>query len=301
MKPTLLVLAAGMGSRYGGLKQVDPVGPSGETIIDYSIHDALGAGFGRVVFVIRREIEKAFREMVGQRFEKKADVSYAFQELDRVPSGFKVPSKRTKPWGTGHAILIAESEVHESFAVINGDDFYGPSSFRSLADYLKAVRDSEAAEYSMVGFVLRKTLSEFGSVSRGVCETDSQGFLRNVVERTKIEKAGAGAKYTDERGEKHSFSGDELVSMNLWGFTPSIFEHLKRQFDEFLRAKGDEEKSEFYIPTVVNQLVAEGRARVKVLPTPEQWFGVTYQEDRPHVSEGIRKLVDAGIYPGQLK
>ncbi len=296
MKPTLLVLAAGMGSRYGGLKQVDPVGPSGETIIDYSIHDALRSGFGKIVFVIRRDIESTFREAVGGRFEKKTDVRYAFQELDMVPSGFTVPPGRKKPWGTGHAILVAEHEIREPFAVINGDDFYGSSSFLAMADFLKTARDSDMATYAMVGFVLRKTLSEFGTVSRGVCETDEQGFLRNVVERTKIEKSGTGAKCT----EKHSFSGDEFVSMNLWGFTPSIFDHLRRQFGEFLKAKGGEEKSEFYIPTVVNRLVAEDRARVKVLPTQEQWYGVTYQEDRPHVSAGIRALVEAGVYPERI-
>lgn len=298
MKPTLLVLAAGMGSRYGGLKQVDPVGPSGETIVDYSIHDALGAGFGRVVFVIRRDIEKTFREVVGKRFEKKTEVAYAFQELDMIPTGFMFPPTRTKPWGTGHAILIAENCVRGPFAVINGDDFYGAASFRVLADFLSHADSPD--DFAMVGFTLRKTLSEHGTVSRGVCECDAKGFLRTVTEYTRITRAGTGGRHEGGDGAARDFTGDEMVSMNLWGFTPSIFAHIRGQFVEFLKTRVAEEKSEFYIPSVVNRLVAEGQVRVKVLPTDAEWFGVTYPEDRPRVAAAVRRLVEAGVYPKSL-
>jgi len=294
-KLTLLVLAAGMGSRYGGLKQIDPVGPNGETIIDYSIYDAQRAGFDRVVFVIRHDIETQFKEIVGARFEKNIAVDYVFQELDQLPPGFSVPAGRKKPWGTGQAILMAAEVIREPFAAINADDFYGPDSFRQLAGHLRLGND----DYAMVGFTLRNTLSEFGSVARGVCRADGKQYLESVTEVVGIEKDGTGAKYQGAQGTVR-FTGDEVVSMNMWGFNPGLFEHLRRQFVEFLKQQGQQEKSEFYIPLAVNDLVAAKRARVKVLPTSDSWFGVTYREDRPRVSHGIRNLIQRGDYPQKL-
>jgi UTP-glucose-1-phosphate uridylyltransferase len=295
-KPTLLVLAAGMGSRYGGLKQIDPVGPNGETIIDYSIYDAMRAGFGKVVFVIRHDIEEAFKQTIGARFEKKVPVEYVFQELDKLPKGFSVPSGRTKPWGTGQAILLAEDVIREPFAAINGDDFYGANSFRVLAEHLQ----SGTNDFAMVGFILRNTLSEFGSVARGVCQSNNEGYLESVTEMTKIERDGKGAKTTGADGKPLSLTGDESVSMNMWGFTTGLFGNLRELFVEFLNKSGKEEKSEFYIPAAVNDMVRAKRAQVKVLKTPDSWFGVTYREDRPFVVEGIRKLIARGDYPEKI-
>lgn len=292
--PTLLVLAAGMGSRYGGLKQIDPVGPSGETIIDYSIYDAQRAGFGKVVFVIRRDIEATFREVVGNRFEKRLPVEYAFQELDKLPAGFTVPPGRTKPWGTGHAILMAEPNIREPFAMINADDFYGADTFRVLADYLKKVR-VDSADYAMVGFTLRKTLSDHGTVARGVCQVDTSGKLKHIVEMLKIEKTATGAKQGDTL-----LTGDEPVSMNFWGFTPTLFGQLRTGLQQFLQQHGREEKSEYLIPSVVNDLVTQRQASCQVLRTTSSWFGVTYREDRPLVMAGIQKLITAGEYPAKL-
>jgi UTP-glucose-1-phosphate uridylyltransferase len=294
--PTLLVLAAGMGSRYGGLKQIDPVGPNGETIIDYSIYDARRAGFGKVVFVIRRDIEEPFKKIIGARFEKKIPVEYVFQELDKLPPGFSVPPNRTKPWGTGHAILMAADTVREPFAAINADDFYGAHSFRVLAGHLK----SGSADFAMVGFILRNTLSEFGSVARGVCKTNPDGFLETVTELTKIERTDSGAKAPGPDGKVLPLTGDETVSMNMWGFTPALFNCLRNLFIKFLQKHGTEEKSEFYIPFVVNESIRVKCARVKVLRTTAPWFGVTYREDRPFVVEGIRKLIARGDYPEKL-
>lgn len=295
-EPTLLVLAAGMGSRYGGLKQIDPIGANGETIIDYSIYDAMRAGFQRVVFVIRRVIEQQFREVIGARFEKKIAVEYVFQELDILPEGFSVPTNRTKPWGTGHAILMAADVVRGPFAAINADDFYGANSFRVLAEQLK----SGSPEFAMVGFVLRNTLSEFGSVARGVCKTVNGGFLESVTEMTRIERSGDGVAATGPDGTILRLTGDETVSMNMWGFTPSLFGQLPERFVEFLRQQGTEEKSEFYLPTAVNEIVQANRARVKVLRSPDSWFGVTYREDRPFVVKSIRELIARGDYPEKL-
>ena len=299
MQPTLLVLAAGMGSRYGGLKQVDPVGPNGETIIDYSIYDAIRAGFGKVVFVIRHDIEQAFREAVSSRFTGRIPIEYAYQELDKIPKGFAVPPGRTKPWGTGHAILMAEELIREPFSMINADDFYGADSFRNLCNHLKTTR-VDSNDYSMVGFTLRNTLSEHGSVTRGVGRVEAGNFLQHVVEMANIEKAGNGARYTDAQGTAHSLTGDEIVSMNMWGFTPTLFGHLREEFVKFLGKHGREAKSEFLIPTVVNTLVDEKRARVKVLPTKSTWSGVTYKEDRPKVIESVRTLIRRGEYPEKL-
>ena len=296
-KPTLLVLAAGMGSRYGRLKQIDPVGPAGETVIDYSIYDALRTGFGKIVFVIRHDIEKAFRETIGGKFEKRASVEYVFQELDKLPPGFVVPPNRKKPWGTGHAIFMGADAIREPFAAINADDFYGAASYKILHDQLV----SDTSDYSMVGFALRNTLSEHGAVSRGVCSCDSNGYLKTVTEFTKIEKDHTGgAKYMDESGATHKLTGDEIVSMNLWGFRPSLFAHLQEEFADFLKKRGSDDKAEFYIPSAINSLVNAGRVRLKALRTPDSWFGITYREDQPHVAASIRALVTRGAYPSQL-
>jgi len=295
-KPTLLVLAAGMGSRYGGLKQIDPVGPAGETIIDYSIYDAMRAGFGKLVFVIRKDIEQQFREIVGARFEKRIAVEYVFQELDKLPPGFALPAGRTKPWGTTHAILMAENVVKENFAAINADDFYGQQAYQLLAKHLT----SGTTDYAMVGFILRNTLSQFGSVARGVCRVDENNHLKSVVEMMKIEPDGGGAKNTDAVGQITKLSGEEAVSMNFWGFTPALFPQLRTEFDRFLKKSGNELKSECYIPSTVNDLVVTGQAKVKVLRTNDSWFGVTYREDRPQVLESIRQLILKGEYPDDL-
>ena len=295
-KPTLLVMAAGMGSRYGGLKQIDPVGPSGETLMDYSIFDAMRADFGKVVFIIRKDIEAPFKETIGAKFEKRIPVEYAFQELDKIPAGFKVPEGRTKPWGTTQAVLMAENTIHEPFAVINADDFYGEEGYRVLAGHLT----SGSPDYAMVGFVLRNTLSDFGSVARGVSQADSSGNLQSVVELTKIEREGNGGKNTDPSGKVTQLTGDELVSMNMWGFTPHVFPQLRERFQAFLQHSGNDLKSEYYVPTAVNELVSSGQARVKVLRTNDAWFGVTYREDRPRVVDSIAALVKKGKYPEKL-
>lgn len=300
MKPTLLVLAAGIGSRYGGLKQIDPVGPNGETIIDYSVYDAIRAGFGKVVFVIRYQIEAEFREFFGQRFAGHIPVEYVYQELDMLPNGFVVPEGRKKPWGTGHAVLVAKEAIAGPFAAINADDFYGAFSFQALADFLRSIPHSAVAEYAMVGFRLRNTLSEFGTVSRGVCRVDDSNYLQQVEELTQIAKDGNRARYTDDSGQTHPLTGNETVSMNMWGFAPTIFDHLQTQFVEFLTGPGRQEKSEFYIPTVANTLIQQHKARVKVLPSRDIWVGVTYQEDRPVVIKTIQKLIEQGLYPEKL-
>ena len=295
-KPTLLVLAAGMGSRYGGLKQIDPGGPSGETIIDYSIYDAMRAGFGKLVFVIRKDIEQQFREIVGARFEKRIAVEYAFQELDKLPAGHSLPTGRTKPWGTTHAILMAENVVKENFAAINADDFYGRNAYDVLAKHLT----SGTPDYAMVGFILKNTLSDFGTVARGVSRVDASNYLTNIVELMKIERDGNGAKDTGADGKITPLTGDEAVSMNFWGFTPALFPQLRVAFENFLKKSSNEQKSECYIPATVGDLVTSGQAKCKVLRSPDSWFGVTYREDRPNVVESIRALVAKGEYPEKL-
>jgi len=294
--PTLLVLAAGMGSRYGGLKQIDPVGPSGETILDYSIYDAIRAGFGKLVFVIRREIEQPFKQLLGARLEKRIAVEYVFQELDALPPGFAVPAGRTKPWGTTHAILVAASAIHEPFAVINADDFYGAEGYRVLAQHLKSGTES----YAMVGFLLNNTLSAFGTVSRGLCQVDGDGFLQSLVEYTKIERDGAHARNTDSSGGVTKLTGNEVVSMNMWEFTPKVFGQLREDFQEFLERNGSGMTSESFIPSTVNRMVQTGHARVKVLRTNDSWFGITYREDHRHVVESISRLIHDGYYPERL-
>jgi NDP-sugar pyrophosphorylase family protein len=294
--PALLILAAGMGNRYGGLKQIDAVGPGGETIIDYSIYDALQAGFRKLVFVIRKDIEQQFKEAIGARFGKRTTVEYAFQELDMLPSGFSVPAGRTKPWGTMHAILTAASAISEPFAVINADDYYGPEGYRALAQHLQ----SGTMDYAMVGFVLRNTLSAFGAVSRGVCQISDDDFLQGVVELTNIERGGAHVRNIGAAGRTTRLTGNEVISMNMWGFTPRIFRQLREHFQKFLELNISNIQSESYLPSVVNELVHAGEARVKVLRTNDSWAGVTYREDHPRVVETICHLIDNGTYPKRL-
>ena len=298
MKPTLFVLAAGMGSRYGGLKQIDGLGPSGETIMDYSVYDALRAGFGKVVFVIRKDFEEAFRKAVISKYADKVPCEVCFQSVDSVPEGCTYNPERTKPWGTNHAVLMAKGLINEPFAVINADDFYGRESFQVLADYLKSV-EGTTGKYCMVGYRVANTLSENGSVSRGVCATDENGYLTDVVERTKIEKVGDKIIYTED-GVDTEISPNSPVSMNMWGFTPEYFEYVEKAFVEFLQARGQELKSEFYIPTLVNDMIRSGKATCKVLDTTSKWFGVTYAEDRPQVVMKINNLVKEGVYPEKL-
>ena len=298
MKPTLFVLAAGMGSRYGGLKQIDGLGPSGETIMDYSVYDALRAGFGKVVFVIRKDFEEAFRKAVISKYADKVPCEVCFQSVDKVPEGCTYNPERTKPWGTNHAVLMAKDLIREPFAVINADDFYGRESFQVLADYLKSV-EGTTGKYCMVGYRVANTLSENGSVSRGVCATDENGYLTDVVERTKIEKVGDKIIYTED-GVDTEIAPNSPVSMNMWGFTPEYFEYVEKAFVEFLQARGQELKSEFYIPTLVNDMIRSGKATCKVLDTTSKWFGVTYAEDRPQVVMKINNLVKEGVYPEKL-
>jgi UTP-glucose-1-phosphate uridylyltransferase len=285
MDLTLVVLAAGMGSRYGGLKQLDPVGPSGEIILDYSVRDALLAGFTKVVFVIRREMLEQFRDSVGTRYEGKIPVEYAFQELEPLPGGRVSPVGRTKPWGTGHAVLAAKPVVRGSFAVINADDYYGPSGFVKLALFLQA---AEQGQYSMVGYRLEKTLSDHGSVSRGICRSNSAGYLVDITERTAIEKQGG--KIVAAATPPVSLSGDEPTSMNFWGFTPDLFSRLERLFEEFLEVRGEDLKAEFYLPGAVSDLIAQGEVSVKLLQTDDSWYGLTYPEDRPLVVRALAGL-----------
>ncbi|MGO9435887.1 MAG: NDP-sugar synthase [Terracidiphilus sp.] len=296
MDPTLLVLAAGMGSRYGGMKQLDPVGPEGETIMDYSIFDARRAGFAKVVFVIRKEIERQFKETIGSRFDKRISVEYVFQEIDKLVPAHAIPPGRTKPWGTTHAILMAATAIHGPFAIINADDFYGAGSFRALADHLK----SGTPDYAMISFVLRNTLSDFGAVARGICTVDKDGCLERIVELKSIERAGRHVINADPDGKETKLSGDEAVSMNMWGFTPQIFPLLREHFHDFLRSNAGDLKAECYIPNTVNELISAGQARVRVLRGGESWFGVTYREDRPRALESIRRLVEGGYYPRRL-
>ena len=298
MKPTLFILAAGMGSRYGGLKQIDGLGPNGETIMDYSVFDALRAGFGRVVFVIRKDFEEDFRRVVLAKYAGKVPCELCFQSVDKVPEGCTYNPERTKPWGTNHAVLMAKDIIHEPFAVINADDFYGRESFQVLADFLRDVEGRRNA-YCMVGYRVCNTLSENGTVSRGVCATDENGLLTDVVERTKIEEKNGTIVFTED-GVDTPLDPHTPVSMNMWGFTPEYFEYSETAFRAFLQEKGQELKSEFYIPTLVNQLIVDGTATCKVLDTPSKWFGVTYSEDRPQVVMKIQQLIRAGEYPAKL-
>lgn len=300
MKPTLFVLAAGMGSRYGGLKQLDGLGPNGETIMDYSIYDAVRGGFGKVVFVIRHSFENDFREKIIRKYENVIPVELVFQELDYLPEGFSLNPERVKPWGTNHAVLMGKDVIKEPFAVINADDFYGRESFKILADYLSGL-NGQKDNYCMIGYRLGNTLSESGSVARGICETDSNDNLTTVVERTYIIRDADGViKYKDENDNLVPAGENVPVSMNMWGFTPEYFQYSEDYFIQFLKENADNLKAEFFIPLVVNNLITSGKSKVKVLDTPSKWFGVTYAEDRQMVVDKIQNLINKGEYPNKL-
>lgn len=303
-KPVLVVMAAGMGSRYGGLKQLDPVGSHGQLIIDYSIYDARRAGFETVVFVIKHEIEAEFKAAIGDRLSRVIDVKYAFQQLDDIPAGYTVPADRAKPWGTCHAVLAARDIVDGPFAVVNADDYYGPEGFRRIYDYLSTHPDQPGCyQFAMVGYRLGNTVTEHGSVARGVCEEDDQGYLLKVTERTQIEKDGDNARFTEDGGATWApLSGDTIVSMNLWGFTRSFLDEAQTRFPAFLDKTLAENplKGEFFLPTVVTQLLNEGKAKVKVLRSADKWYGVTYREDKPVVVAAIADMTARGLYPDEL-
>ncbi|MBQ5594233.1 MAG: nucleotidyltransferase [Alistipes sp.] len=299
VKPTLLVLAAGMGSRYGSLKQMDGVGPNGEAIIDYSVFDAIRAGFGKVVFVIRHSFEADFKEVFNaERFGGKIEVEYVFQELDYLPEGFTLPAERVKPWGTNHAVMMASNAIHEPFAVINADDFYGREAYAAISAYLSELENS-TGKYCMVGYEVSKTLSENGTVSRGVCTVDVEGNLTSMVERTQIERVNGTILFHDD-GADEPLEENTPVSMNLFGFTPDYFAHSEAYFKEFLAENIDNLKSEFYIPKMVNKVISDGTATMRVLRTSSNWFGVTYKEDKPQLMAKIEELIERGVYPRNL-
>lgn len=297
MKPTLLILAAGMGSRYGGLKQMDELGPHGETIIDYSVYDAIQSGFDKVVFVIRESFADLFKERFEPRFAGKIKTEYVYQELDDLPAGFSVPEGREKPWGTGHAILMAKKVINEPFAIINADDFYGREAYKQVFDFVAESADEN--EYAMVGYSLNNTLSEHGTVSRGVCETNTNDQLMNIVERTKIGYEGEKIFFYED-DNKTELTGKEAVSMNFWAFKANYFDRLEIAFKAFLEEKGQEMKSEFYFNAVVDQLIKKGEVTTKVIRTDSKWFGVTYKEDKPMVQDKIDQLIQNDVYPEKL-
>lgn len=299
MKPTLFILAAGMGSRYGGLKQLDGLGPGGETIMDYSVYDALRAGFGKIVFVIRHAFEQEFRDKVISKYQGHVPVEVVFQEIDYLPEGFTPAADRQKPWGTNHAVLMGKDVIKEPFGVINADDYYGAESFRILADFLRGVEGKKGC-YCMIGFNIENTLSENGGVSRGLCQVSPEGYLTGVTECHGIQRKDGKLVQTLADGSEAPFPEDANVSMNMWGFTPDYFDYSEKAFVEFLREHGDELKSEFYIPTVVNDLIERGEIKLKVEETPSKWFGVTYAADRPATVAQFQKLVDEGLYPAKL-
>ena len=303
-KPVLVVMAAGMGSRYGGLKQIDPVGNHGQLIIDYSIYDAKRAGFDTVVFVIKHEIEADFKAAIGDRLSKIINVKYAFQELTDLPEGYTVPEGRVKPFGTAHAILAARNVVDGPFAVVNADDYYGPEGFKAIYDYLSQNPDSaDCYEYAMVGYHLRSTITENGSVARGVCEEDENGYLARVTERTCIEKDGDDARYTEDGGKTWiALPGETIVSLNLWGLTRSFIDEAEKRFPAFLDKTIAENplKGEFFLPSVISELIGEGKARAKVLRSADKWYGVTYQADKPVVVAAIAEKTASGLYPDNL-
>ena len=298
MKPTLFILAAGMGSRYGGLKQLDGLGPSGETIMDYSVYDALRAGFGKIVFVIRHDFEQEFRDKIISKYEGHVPVEVVFQDINTLPEGFSPNPERSKPWGTNHAVLMGKEAIREPFGVINADDYYGADSFRILGDFLRSVKDRKNS-YCMIGFNIENTLSENGGVSRGLCEVDSDGFLSGVKECHGIERK-EGRLIQVEDGENVPFPENASVSMNMWGFTPDYFDYSEKAFVEFLKEHGNDLKTEFYIPSVVNYLINNGTVTLKVEQTPNRWFGVTYAADREATVAQFKKLVEEGLYPTPL-
>ncbi len=297
-KPTLVILAAGIGSRYGGLKQLDTFTPSGDTIMDFSIFDAVQAGFGKIVFIIRKNIEKEFKEVFGKKLLGIAEVDYVFQEIDYVPAQYQNP-ERSKPWGTGHALLMAKDIVKENFAIINADDFYGKEAFEVMAKTLSHT-DPNSYDFSTMAYLLKNTISDYGFVSRGECEVDDKGYLTDVTERTHIEKIDGKLMCKDEKGDFIPIDEDTIVSMNFWGFTPKCFEFGSQLFDKFLEENKGNLKAEFYIPSVVNEILKSGKAKVKVLKSNSKWFGVTYKEDKEIVQEKIEKLLEQNSYPSKL-
>ena len=302
-KPVLVVMAAGMGSRYGGMKQIDPVGRNGQVIVDYSLYDARRAGFETVIFVIKHEIEDAFKAAIGDRVSKVMDVKYAFQQLDELPEGFSIPEGRVKPWGTCHAVLAAKPFINGPFAVINADDYYGPQAFKVMYDYLSTHEDGEVYDYCMVSYLLKNTVSENGKVSRGVCQTNPDSTLHSVIERTRIETYEGGIHYTEDEGATWvDLPGETQVSMNLWGFGKSFLEEADRRFAGWLteHLAKDPLKCEYFLPLVVTELLEEGKATVKVLNSTDQWYGVTYREDKPVVVAGIAQKTAEGLYPENL-
>jgi UTP-glucose-1-phosphate uridylyltransferase len=297
MKPTLVILAAGMGSRYGGLKQMDSVGPGGEAIIDYSLYDAIRAGFGKVVFIIRTDFAGQFKERFEPRLKGRIDIDYAYQSLDKIPEGCTLNPAREKPWGTAHAVWMADGLVHEPMAVINADDFYGKEAYQAMADFL--VSSADESEYAMIGYHVNKTLSDFGSVSRGVCMTNEEGYLTSVVERTKISRNADGIFFDEPEG-RFPLHENTPVSMNFWGLKPNVFSYLKEGFSKFLMEKGNEPKSEYFIPILINDNILSGRISTKVIECDANWFGVTYIEDKPLAQKEIQKLIEIGKYPVNL-
>lgn len=299
-KTTLVIMAAGLGSRYGGIKQLEPVGPSGEIIMDYSIYDAIEAGFNKLVFIIRKDLEQDFKEVIGNRISKIIDVEYVFQELANLPAGFMVPAERTKPWGTGQAVLCCLDVVKEPFAVINADDYYGKEAFVKIHDYLAGIEAEDKNDYCMAGFVLGNTLSENGTVTRGVCKVDEKGLLVDIAETREIQRKGNFASAADGKGGELKIDLNCAVSMNMWGFTTGLLNELKTGFVTFLKEHGNELKSEYLLPEEVGRMVKEGKATVHVLSSKDKWFGVTYKEDKQMVIESFRALIDQGVYPEKL-
>ena len=300
MTQTLVVLAAGLSTRYGGNKQLASVGPNGEALLDYAVHDAVRAGFTNVTFVIRRELERDFQNHVKRRFGRRVSVSFAFQDLADIPAGYALPDSREKPWGTAHAILAARHIVQDQFVVINADDFYGASAYSLLHEYLEMPQAPEVPEFAMIGYTLRETFSPFGGVSRGICECGNRGFLERLVEVKKIENMNGEITGVTVTGDRYALEGDETVSMNVWGLTPAVFPILKRQFSEFLAEFGNDPDAEFLLSNALNEQIAAGKTRLKVLATRERWFGMTFQDDRPNVARQITGLVERGVYPNHL-
>lgn len=302
--PVLVIMAAGMGSRYGGLKQIDPVDEQGHIIMDFSVYDAMRAGFKKVVFVIKKENEDLFREVIGNRVSEKIEVAYVHQNLDALPEGYSVPADRVKPWGTGHAVLCAYDAVEGApFAVINADDYYGKDAFKLIYDYLSSHADDDKYRFTMVGYSVKNTVTENGHVSRGVCQTDENHFLTEIVERTHIEKRPDGAAYTEDDGATWThLDGDTIVSMNMWGFSAPFMDELKKGFPEFLDKAMAENplKGEYFLPSAVEKLLTSGKATVEVLHTPDKWYGVTYKEDKPVVMEAMQKMKEQGVYPAEF-
>lgn len=301
-EPVLVIMAAGMGSRYGGLKQIDPVDEQGHMIIDFSIYDAVQAGFKKIIFIIKKEIEKVFKESIGDRLSKYIEVEYVYQEINQLPEGFKVPEGRVKPWGTAHAVLSCLGKINGPFAVINADDYYGTHAFSYIYDFLINAVDDDKYHYAMVGYILSNTLTDYGHVARGVCEIGSDSLLHEIHERTHIEKKDGKAYYIEEDELLHEISMDNTVSMNMWGFTPSILEELNKRFKLFLQETMGVNplNGEYFLPNVVGELVHENKALVKVLKTPDKWYGVTYKEDKEEVISAMKRLKEEGVYPSHL-